>query len=399
MTLTNHRPLGGDADQSGDYVAFNRPAVVGRELHYVASTITHSNISGGGLYTQACEAFLQDEFGVGSALLVTSCTSALEMAAMLCGLGPGDEVVMPSFTFVSTAEAVVRTGATPVFVDIRPDTLNLDESRIEQALTSRTKAIWPIHYAGVAAEMDVIMEVAGSHDLMVVEDAAQGVGATYKSRSLGSIAPLGTYSFHETKNFSCGEGGALCVNDPQLVERAEIIRDKGTNRRQFQRGAADKYTWVDHGSSYVLSEILAAFLYGQLEQRDLLAAYREGLWNRYDEVLRTELEAVGVSVPVIPPGVTHNHHIYYLLTADRGQRDSLIEWLAGDGIQAVFHYVPLHSSPMGRKVGRTAGSMTCTDRAGDCLVRLPLHHGLTVAQIDRIAESVVGFYRTVIAAA
>ncbi|MGI9595178.1 MAG: dTDP-4-amino-4,6-dideoxygalactose transaminase [Acidimicrobiales bacterium] len=394
MTLTNFRRLDGDAESGGHYLGFNRPAVVGRELHYVASTITHSNISGGGMYTQACEAFIEKEFDVGSALLVTSCTSALEMAAMLCDLDVGDEVIMPSFTFVSTAEAVVRAGATPVFVDIRPDTLNLDEARLEQAITSRTKAIWPIHYAGVAAEMNVIMDIARANDLLVVEDAAQGVGATYDGRALGSLAHLGTYSFHETKNFSCGEGGALCVNEPRLVERAEIIRDKGTNRKQFQRGTADKYTWVDHGSSYVLSEILAAFLYGQLEQTDLLSSHRETLWNRYDEILRASLENAGVSVPTVPPGRTHNHHIYYLVTENRHQRDALIAWLAADEIQAVFHYVPLHSSPMGIKVGRAEGSMVNTDVAGDCLVRLPLHHELTVEQVDRIAEAVIAFYRT-----
>jgi len=323
--------------------------------------------------------------------MTPSCTAALEMAALLCNLGPGDEVILPSFTFVSTANAVVRLGARPVFVDIRPDTLNMDEVAVEKAVTSRTRAIFPVHYAGVACAMDRIMALARRHGLAVVEDAAQGVNAFWDGRALGSIGTLGTYSFHETKNYICGEGGALCINDPDLIERAEIIRDKGTNRRQFFRGAVDKYTWVDVGSSYVPSEICCAFLYAQLELLDAITERRRQIYQTYRERLEPLEEAGLLRLPHIPEKCVSNSHLLYILLPDVQTRDALMAHLRQEGILAVFHYVPLHSSPMGQKFGYAEGQLPVTESVSGCMLRLPFYYDLTEADQDRIIETIKGF--------
>jgi dTDP-4-amino-4,6-dideoxygalactose transaminase len=312
--------------------------------------------------------------------MVPSCTAALEMAAMLCDLGPGDEVILPSFTFVSTANAVVRLGARPVFVDIRPDTLNLDDALIEEAITPRTRAIFPVHYAGAGCAMDRILTVARKYGLRVVEDAAQAVNSWYEGRALGSLGDLGTYSFHETKNYICGEGGALCINDPALVERAEILRDKGTNRRQFFRGQVDRYTWVDVGSSYVPSEVCCAFLYAQLEMMDEITQRRRRLYERYRDAL-AGLEREGLlRLPRVSEGCRSNSHLFYLLLPDGAARDGLLAHLNGRGIHAVFHYVPLHSSPVGRRYGYEVEDLPVTEDASRRLLRLPLYHEMTEAE-------------------
>ncbi|TAL72572.1 MAG: dTDP-4-amino-4,6-dideoxygalactose transaminase [Rhodanobacter sp.] len=357
-------------------IPFNRPYLVGRELHNIAQAHADGHLSGDGMFTRRCHAWLEQRIGARRALLTHSCTGALEMAAILLGLRPGDEVIMPSFTFVSTANAFVLRGAVPVFVDIRPDTLNIDETLIESAITPRTRAICVVHYAGVACEMDAIMDIAARHGLEVVEDAAQAIFSSYKGRALGGIGDLAALSFHETKNVIAGEGGALLVNDPALVERAEIIREKGTNRSKFFRGEVDKYTWVDLGSSYLPSELVAAFLAAQLEQGDDITARRLAIWQRY-HAWAEPLEAQGVlRRPVIPAACTHNAHMYYILLNDSAQRDAFIARMKAAGIGTVFHYVPLHSSPAGRRYARAHGSMRHTDRVSDCLVRLPLWIGL-----------------------
>ena len=337
---------------------------------------------------------LERRFGVRRTLLTTSCTSALEIAALLCDLRPGDEVIVPSYTFVSTANAFVLRGATPVFVDIRPDTLNIDESLIEAAITSRTRAIFPVHYAGVACEMDTIMDIARRHDLLVVEDAAQGVFACYKGQWLGSIGHLGCYSFHETKNFSCGEGGALVVNDPAMERRAEILREKGTNRSQFLRGQVDKYTWVDVGSSYVPSDMLAAFLAGQLENMDMITARRGEIFHLYAALL-APLAARGlIRLPVVPQHCTPNYHMFHVLAADIEERTALIAHLRAAGILAVFHYVPLHSSPFARTFGVSQTSLPVTEDCSARLLRLPMYFDLTDRDVEDVANSVLEFYRT-----
>jgi dTDP-4-amino-4,6-dideoxygalactose transaminase len=371
-------------------IPFNKPFIAGKELYYIAQAVTLGNIAGDGPFTKACARLLQERFSIPRVLLTPSCTAALEMAAILCELGPGDEVIMPSFTFVSTASAVARMGATPVFVDIRPDTLNIDESLIEAAITPRTRAIFVVHYAGVACDMDRIMAIAHRHDLLVVEDAAQGVNAFYGGRALGSIGHLGCYSFHETKNYICGEGGALCVNDERFVERAEIIRDKGTNRQRFFRGEVDKYTWVDVGSSYVPSEICSAFLYGQLEMLDVIAQRRQKIYEYYRDSLRP-LEAQGLlRLPSLPAGCTSNHHLFYVILPDGGTRDALLDSVREKGIQAVFHYVPLHSSPMGRKLA-PATHLPRTDDLSSRLVRLPFYFGMEEAEQADVVDSVTSF--------
>ncbi|MGQ9915682.1 MAG: dTDP-4-amino-4,6-dideoxygalactose transaminase, partial [Thermogutta sp.] len=341
-------------------IPFNKPFIAGRELFYIAQAVTMGNIAADGHFTKACCRLLEERFAIPKVLLVPSGTAALELAAMLCDLQPGDEVIMPSYTFVSTASAFVRVGGRPVFVDIRQDTLNIDENKIEAAITERTRAIVPVHYAGVACEMDRIMEIAARHRLLVVEDAAQGVNAFYKGRALGSIGHLGCYSFHETKNYICGEGGALCINDPRFVERAEILRDKGTNRQKFFRGEVDKYTWVDVGSSYVMAEILAAFLLGQLEQLDAISARRREIYEFYREQL-SPLEAAGhLRLPIIPENCGGNCHMFYILLPTAEKRDRMLESLRSEGIHAVFHYVPLHTSPMGRMFGYKDGDLPMT---------------------------------------
>jgi len=357
---------------SQNRIPFNRPYMTGRELAYIAQAHANGHLSGDGPFTKRCNAWLEQTTGAMRALLTHSCTAALEMAALLLDLEPGDEVIMPSFTFVSTANAFVLRGAVPVFVDIRADTLNIDENLIEAAITPRTRAICVVHYAGVGCEMDAIEAIAARHGLTIVEDAAQGILATYRGRPLGAIGALGALSFHETKNLISGEGGALLVNDARFAERAEIIREKGTNRSQFFRGQVDKYTWVDVGSSYLPSEILAAFLAAQIEEADTINARRLALWNRYHEAF-APLEAAGrLRRPIVPAHCTHNAHMYYLLLDDLDARTQFIASLKANDIHPVFHYVPLHSAPAGRKYGRASGDLAITDRTGERLVRLPL---------------------------
>ncbi len=370
-------------------IPFNKPFIAGKELYYIAQAVTLGNIAGDGHFTQSCCELLSRRFGCGLVLLTPSCTAALEMGALLCDLRAGDEVIMPSFTFVSTANAVALRGARPVFVEIRPDTLNIDETRIEAAITERTRAIFPVHYAGVSCVMDRIMALAEQYQLVVVEDAAQGVNSFYQGRALGSIGHLGCYSFHETKNYISGEGGALCVNAPRFVERAEIIRDKGTDRKRFFRGQVDKYTWVDLGSSYVPSEIVSAFLYGQLELLDEIRARRKGDYDYYHERL-APLEAEGwIRRPVVPADCEINYHMYYILLPTRAIRDAVLQHLNRDNIAAVFHYIPLHTSPMGESFGYRAGDLPITEEMSGRLLRLPLYYEIRRDEQDRVIESVV----------
>jgi dTDP-4-amino-4,6-dideoxygalactose transaminase len=369
-------------------IPFNRPYTTGNEWPLIAEAIAQGHLSGNGPFAKRCAAWLVHRVGCTEALLTPSCTAALEMAAILAGIEPGDEVVMPSFTFVSTANAVVLRGGVPVFVDVRPDTFNLDESQIEAVLTSRTKAIIAVHYAGVGCEMDAIMSLARSRGLLVIEDAAQGVLSTYRGRMLGSIGDLGALSFHETKNVHCGEGGALLLNEARWVDRAEIIHEKGTDRRRFFRGHVDKYTWQDVGSSYVLSDINAAFLCAQLERADEITAMRLTIWDAYHREFG-DLEDWGlVRRPIVPNECEHNAHMYYLLCRGRAERDALIREMNTQGVGAVFHYVSLHSSPAGRRFGRAMGPLTVTDDASDRLVRLPLWAGMTEEQVERVVASV-----------
>jgi len=371
-------------------IRFNLPYVTGRELDYVREAIAAGRLAGDGPFTKRCAAWLEGHTACARALLTHSGTGALEMAAILADLGPGDEVIMPSFTFVSTANAVVLRGAVPVFVDVRPDTLNLDEALIEAAVTPRTRAILPVHYAGVGCEMDAILEIAARHGLVVIEDAAQGVMARYKGRPLGGIGHLGALSFHETKNLMAGEGGALLVNDPARADRAEIIWEKGTNRRQFYRGEVDKYTWVDVGSSFLPGEMTAAFLLAQLEDAADITARRMAVWEAYHEALGPLETAGRLRRPVVPPHCEHNAHMYYVLMPDPAARARALEKLNGAGYKAVFHYVPLHASPAGRRFGRAAGPLPHTEAAGERLLRLPLWVGLppeAVQGIRRLLEA------------
>lgn len=357
-------------------VPFNKPYMTGRELELIRQAHAGGHLSGDGRFTKHCHAWLEANTNCHKALLTHSCTAALEMSALLLDLQPGDEIIMPSFTFVSTANAFVLRGAVPVFVDIRPDTLNINETLIEAAITSRTKAICVVHYAGVSCEMDAIEMIANRHQLALVEDAAQGISSTYRGRPLGSFGALAALSFHETKNVISGEGGALLINDPALVERAEIIREKGTNRSKFFRGQVDKYTWVDIGSSYLPGEIIAAFLAAQLEEAGRITERRLAIWKRYQD-WAGPLEMQGLlRRPVIPSHCQHNAHMYYLLLPSASVRTGFIDSLKEQGIGAVFHYIPLHSSPAGKKYCRIHGTMTHTDRASDCLVRLPLWVGI-----------------------
>lgn len=368
-------------------IPFNKPYMTGKELWYIAQAHAAGHLSGDGQFTRRCSQWLEQRQGCEKALLTHSCTAAIEMAAILANIGPGDEVIMPSYTFVSTANAFVLRGATPVFVDIRPDTLNIDETLIEAAITPRTRAIVPVHYAGVACEMDTIMAIARRHKLIVIEDAAQGIMSTYKGRPLGSIGHMGCLSFHETKNIISGEGGALLVNDAEFVQRAEIIREKGTNRSQFFRGQVDKYTWCDLGSSFLPSELIAAFLWAQMEAADDITHQRMVLWQRYHHDL-APLERVGlVRRPILPEQCQHNAHMYYLLLPDLAKRTRLIEALKARNINAVFHYVPLHSSPAGKSYGRVSGDMHHTDALSDRLVRLPLWVGLD-PHLDKVIATV-----------
>jgi dTDP-4-amino-4,6-dideoxygalactose transaminase len=369
-------------------IPFNKPFLTGRELGYIAEAHANGHLAGNGAFSKRCCGWLEERLGCDRALLTHSCTAALEMAAILSGVGPGDEVIMPSFTFVSTANAFVLRGATPVFVDIRADTLNLDERLVEAAITDRTRAIVPVHYAGVGCDMDTIMRIAADHDLLVIEDAAQGLLSAYRERPLGSIGHMAALSFHETKNIIAGEGGALLINDQRFAERAEVIWEKGTNRAQFFRGQVDKYTWVDLGSSFLPGEITAAFLWAQMEEADAITARRLAIWSRYHEAF-APLEASGaVRRPIVPPDCRQNGHMYYLLLRDLEVRTAFIERLKERGINPVFHYVPLHASPFGRTVGRAAGDLPVTIDAGERLVRLPLWLGLE-EHLDQVIGEVI----------
>lgn len=369
-------------------VPFNRPYTTGRELAYIQEAVENLRLSGNGLFTRRCQAWLEERVGCRRALLTHSCTAALEMAAILAGIGPGDEVILPSYTFVSTANAFVLRGGVPVFVDIRGDTLNLDETKIEAAITPRTRAIVPVHYAGVGCDMEAILEIAGRHGLLVIEDAAQALLSGYEGRPLGGFGHLAALSFHETKNLSCGEGGALLINDERFVERAEILWEKGTDRSRFFRGQVDKYSWVDIGSSFLPSEIEAAFLWAQLESAEAITRARREVWGCYHELFAGLEEEGRARRPVIPPGCTHNGHLYYLLTPDLAARTALIERLKAQGIQALFHYVPLHTSPAGLRYGRASGPLPCTESTANRLVRLPLWMGMGEAVPRRVAEAV-----------
>jgi dTDP-4-amino-4,6-dideoxygalactose transaminase len=369
------------------HVPFNRPYMTGKELFYIARAHTEGSLAGDGPYTRLCHEFLEQRAGGAKALLTHSCTAALEMAALLLDCAPGDEIIMPSYTFASTANAFALRGATPVFVDIRSDTLNLDEALVEAAITPHTKAVVAVHYAGVGCEMDTLLDIAQRHAIKVIEDAAQGVLATYKGRQLGSIGHLGAYSFHETKNLTSGEGGALIVGDQGFVERAEIIREKGTDRSRFFRGEVDKYTWQDVGSSYLAGELVAAFLWAQMEEAERITAERLAIWNRYHEFI-APLEAQGyLRRPVVPGECRHNGHMYYVLLAPGIDRARVLEEMNRAGINAIFHYVPLHSSPAGQRFGLAHGDLPITDTAAAQLLRLPFWIGLTQADQIRVADA------------
>lgn len=372
---------------------FNRPPYVGKELDYIKEAVDLHKICGDGKFTQLCSEWMKKRFNINNVLLTTSCTHALEMAAILCAIQIGDEVIMPSYTFVSTADAFVLRGAKIVFVDIRPDTMNIDETKIEAAITDKTKAIVPVHYAGVSCEMDAIMAIAKKHHLLVVEDAAQGVTAYYKGKALGTIGDFGCYSFHETKNYSMGEGGAILFNDDQYKEKAEISREKGTNRSKFFRGQVDKYTWVDYGSSYLPSDLNAAYLWAQLEAADTINNHRLRSWQKYYDGLAALAEAGHIELPYIPSECTHNAHMFYIKTKDLAQRSALINHLKENGIQAVFHYVPLHSSPAGQKFGYFHGTDEYTTKESERLLRLPLFYNITDDEISSVINAIKDFYQ------
>jgi dTDP-4-amino-4,6-dideoxygalactose transaminase len=375
------------ADPKPAKIPFGRPAMVGREMFYIAEAIQNGTIAGGGPFMKRCEAWLEQKLPARRALMTHSCTAALEMAAMLAEVGPGDEVIMPSFTFSSTATAFVLRGATPVFVDVRADTLNLDETLIEAAITPRSRVIVPVHYAGLACAMDAIMAIAAKHRLLVVEDAAQAHLSDYKGKALGTIGHMGCLSFHETKNIISGEGGALLINDPALMDRAEILREKGTDRSRFFRGEVDKYTWRDIGSSYCPGEIVSAFLYAQFEQAEEIIARRRAIYDAYREGLAPLAEAGLVTLPAAT-GAAANGHIFWLLAPDADSRGRMLSQLNGQGINAVFHYVPLHSAPAGRRFGRSAGDLTVTDDIAARLIRLPMFLAMTDADVSRVVAAV-----------
>lgn len=374
-------------------INFNVPPFTGKEMEYIRQCVEAQKICGDGSFTKKCNAWIEAKTGTAKCLLTTSCTHATELAALLAGIREGDEVIMPSYTFVSTADAFVLRGATPVFVDIRPDTMNIDERLIEAAVTERTKAIVPVHYAGVACEMDTIMEIAKRHHLFVIEDAAQGVMASYKGRALGSIGDFGCYSFHETKNYSMGEGGAILIRDEKYIEEAEIIREKGTNRSKYFRGQIDKYTWVNYGSSYLPSDMNAAYLYAQLEMAEEINDRRLQIWNTYYEGLRELEEQKKIELPVVPDGCVHNAHMFYIKTKDLTERTEFIAYMKEKGILTVFHYIPLHSAEAGKKFGRFHGEDVYTTKESERLVRLPLYYGLTKEQNLYIIDQIKAFYR------
>lgn len=376
-------------------IPFNIPPYVGHEMEYLqkACEVNHK-ICGDGPFTKQCKAWVEEKTGTAGCLMTTSGTSALEMAAHLSHIQPGEEVIMPSYTFCSTADAFVLKGAVPVFVDIRPDTMNLDETLLEDAITDKTRAIAAVHYAGVSCEMDTILEIAKRHHLTVVEDAAQGVMSSYKGKALGTLGDFGCYSFHETKNYSMGEGGAILIRDPEKISEAEILREKGTNRSQFFRGQIDKYTWVDYGSSFLPSELNAAYLMAQLDQADEINNARLARWEQYYRLL-SPLAAEGrIELPVIPEGCVHNAHMFYIKTGDLEERQALIQALREQGILAVFHYIPLHSSPAGKKFGRFHGEDRYTTRESERLLRLPMYYSLTEENVNDVVSVIEEFYRT-----
>ena len=372
-------------------VDFNRPVTVGKEFEYMRQAIDNAHISGDGAYTKKCHALLEQELGVAKALLTTSCTHALEMSAILLDIQPGDEVVIPDFTFVSSVNAFVLRGAKPIFLDVRPDTLNLDESKLEAVLTPRTKAIVPVHYAGVGCNMDSIMDVAKRHNIAVIEDNAHGLFGKYKGKYLGTFGSMASQSFHETKNFTCGEGGALLINDRELAERAEIIREKGTNRSRFFRGQVDKYTWVDIGSSYLPSDILAAFLFAQFEQREKIQLHRKQVWEMYYAGLKDWADEHGVRLPFIPENCEQTYHMFYMLMTNLDLRQKMIMHLRERGIISVFHYLPLHLSDMGQVFGGKAGDCPVTERVSDQLIRLPFYNALTSSDQEQVMDAIQEF--------
>jgi dTDP-4-amino-4,6-dideoxygalactose transaminase len=368
-------------------IGFNKPHLTGKELSYIEEAAFKKQLAGDGFFTKKCSAWLQDEISCSKALLTHSCTAALEMAAILANFEDGDEVIMPSFTFVSTANAFALRGAVPVFVDVHPDTLNINETLIESAITKRTKAIVPVHYAGVPCEMDVIMDIAHSHNLLVIEDAAQGILSTYKGRPLGSIGDMGCLSFHETKNIISGEGGALLINNQAFIKRAEIVRDKGTNRSDFLKGEVSKYTWMDIGSSFLPGEVTAAFLWAQFQDARLITKKRKEIWNFYHNAF-LELENLGcIQRPVIPEHAVHNGHIYYLLMNSQKERTLFIKNMNAQQVQCVFHYIPLHNSPAGHKIGRASGNLFVTEDVADRIVRLPIWLGVDSAKVSQCIKN------------
>jgi len=372
-------------------IPFNRPSIVGKELYYISQAIHDGYSAGDGAFTKRCHALLEDTLGLPKALLTTSCTHALELSALLLDIQPGDEVIVPSFTFVSTPNAFVLRGAKPVFVDIRPDTLNMDEMQLERLITPRTKVIVPVHYAGVGCEMDAICQIASAHNIAIVEDNAHGLFGKYKGRYLGTFGTFASQSFHETKNFTCGEGGALLINNPDFIERAEIIREKGTNRSRFFRGQVDKYTWVDVGSSYLPSDILAAFLYAQLQARDEIQNKRQEIWESYYSQLLPWAEKLEVGLPVVPDYCQQSFHMFYLLLPTMQFRQDLIEHLKQRGILSVFHYLPLHLSNMGRKFGGSDGDCPVTEDISDRLLRLPFFNDLSQDDQAKVIEAIYEF--------
>lgn len=374
-------------------IPFNMPPYVGKENDYIKKAIENHKICGDGEFTKKCSAWIEEKTGAKKALLTTSCTHALEMAALLLDIKPGDEVIMPSFTFVSTADAFVLRGAKAVFVDIRPDTMNINEELIESAITEKTKAIVPVHYAGVACEMDRIMEIAAKYGLAVVEDAAQGVMSSYKGRALGTIGDFGCYSFHETKNYSMGEGGALLIRDNSRIEDAEIIREKGTNRSKFFRGQIDKYTWVNWGSSYLPSDMNAAYLWAQLEKAEEINEDRLNSWGEYYNGLKELADEGKIELPYIPDGCVHNAHMFYIKAKDLEERTSLIKYLKENEINTVFHYIPLHSAPAGMKFGRFSGEDVYTTKESERLLRLPMYYHLTKEDRDKVIDKIREFYK------
>ena len=374
-------------------IVFNVPPYTGNEITYIAQAVEKQKICGDGEFTKKCNAWIEEKTKTGKCLLTTSCTHATELAALLAQVGPGDEIIMPAYTFVSTADAFVLRGAIPVFVDIRPDTMNIDETLIEAAVTEKTKAIVPVHYAGVACEMDTIMDIAKRHNLFVIEDAAQGIMSTYKGKALGTIGDFGAFSFHETKNYSMGEGGALLIRDEKYVEEAEILREKGTNRSKFFRGQIDKYTWVNYGSSYLPSDMNAAYLWAQLEMADEINEHRLSLWNQYYEELSPLQEKGILDLPHIPEGCVHNAHMFYIKAKNLEERTALLKFLKENGILAVFHYIPLHTAPAGLKYGRFHGEDVYTTKESERLCRLPMFYKLTSEEVSYITGKVKEFYR------